>query len=181
MSAIAEADGDRISMSFDLNLMGNILLESGRVDEASSRFARAVEVAGQADVPDEVKEAVRRNALFNEARVALARNDVETARARAKAYAERVAATQVPFEVRQSHEIAGLVALYAKDYALAVTELQQANQQDPRVLYNLALAHKGKGDAAMWRQVCQKAANFNGLGFNYSYVRAKALKMLAEG
>lgn len=179
--AIAEADGDKAAMSNDLNFMGNILLEAGRPDEAAARFTRAVETAGQADTPEEVKEAVRRNDLFNQARLALARNDTAAARTKAKAYADRVAVANVPFEVRQSREIAGLIALQEKDYARAATELREANQQDPRVLYNLAQAYRGAGDTEKARQTSRKAADFNGLGLNYGFVRAKAKKMLAEG
>ena len=180
MQGIAQADGDKVAVSGDLNLMGNILLEAGRIDEAAARFAKSVAVSDQADAPPEVKEAARRNALFDQARVALARNDAATARARSKAYAEKVAVGKVPFEVRRSHEIAGLIALQAKDYPIAIAELKQANQQDPKVLYNLARAYRGQGEAALARQTFQKAADFNGLGFNYAYVRTKAQKALAE-
>jgi Flp pilus assembly protein TadD len=168
-------------MSGDLNLMGAILLEAGRHADAAAKFAKAVETSEQADVPAEVKEANRRNALANEARVALARNDVAAAKAKAKAYADQVAAKKVPFEVRQSHEIHGLVALQEKDYGTAVAELQQANQQDARVLFHLAQAYRGKGEAQAARETLKKAADFNGLGFTYSYVRGKAKKQLAEG
>jgi tetratricopeptide (TPR) repeat protein len=181
MYQVAEADGDRIAMAGDLNLMGNILLEAGRPGDAAAKFAKAVQTAEQADVPVEVKEANRRNALANEARIALARNDLATARAKAKAYADQAAAKKVPFEVRQSHELLGLIALQDKDYAAAVAELQQANQQDPRVLFSLAQAYRGKGEAPTARATLAKAADFNGLGFNYSFVRGKAKKMLGEG
>ena len=181
MYAIAESDGDKIAMSGDLNLMGNILLEGGRPGDAEAKFAKAVETAQQADVPAEVKEANRRNALASEARVALAKNDVAGARARAKAYAGQAAAKMVPFEVRQSHELFGLIALHEKDYGSAVAELRQANQQDARVLFHLARAYRGKGESQTARETLQKAADFNGLGFSYSYVRGKAKKMLAEG
>ena len=70
------------------------------------------------------------------------------------------------------------VALAEKDYAKAVAELEQANQQNPRVLYSLALAYQGKGDAQLAKQACQQAADFNGLNFNYAYVRSKARTML---
>jgi tetratricopeptide (TPR) repeat protein len=54
-----------------------------------------------------------------------------------------------------------------------------ANQQDPRILYFLALASKAAGDSARAATFATKAANFNGLNFNYGYVRAKARKLSA--
>jgi tetratricopeptide (TPR) repeat protein len=177
-SALAEADGDRGSLPGDLNFIGNILVEAGQPDAALAKFRKAVEISGQTDAPEAVKEAVRRNVLASEARAALARNDLATAGAKAQQYAAQVALKKVPFEVRQSHEIAGLVALQSKDYAKAVDELTQANQQDPRVLFHLALAWRGKGDAAKAAALLKNAADFNALGFNYGFVRAKARKML---
>jgi tetratricopeptide (TPR) repeat protein len=180
MYAIAEKDGDGVAMSGDVNLMGNILLDAGRLDEAAAQFARTVELIGKANAPEDVKEATRRNHVFDEARLALARGDLATARASAAAYATQVAAKNVPFEVRQSHHLAGLVALAEKDYPKAIAELQKGNQQDPRVPYALALAHQGKGEAGPAKEYCRKAAEDNGLNFNYAYVRQKARKMLAS-
>jgi tetratricopeptide (TPR) repeat protein len=178
MYAIAEKEGDGAAMSGDCNLMGNILLEAGRLDEAGAQFARTIEVIEKANVPADVKEAVKRNHLFDETRIALAKGDLATARARSAAYATQVAAKNVPFEVRQSHHAAGLVATADKDYAKAIAELQKANQLDPRVPYALALAYRGKGDAGPAKEFCRKAAEDNGLNFNLAYVRTKARKML---
>jgi len=86
----------------------------------------------------------------------------------------------VPFEQRQSHELMGLIALAEEDYAKAAAELQQANLQDPRVQYQLALAHRGAGEEETAREACRKAAEHNGLNFNYAYVREKARTMLDE-
>ncbi len=180
MHAIAEADKDLATMAGDLNLMGNILLEAGQPDEALAKYAQQLEAIAAADVPAEVKETVRRNALFNEARVALARKDLATAKAKAASYGQQVAVKKIPFEVRQQHELLGRIALEEKSYPAAVAELEQASQQDPRVLYLLALALQGKGDGARARAVLSRAADFNGIANNYPYVRSKAKAMLAK-
>jgi tetratricopeptide (TPR) repeat protein len=140
MAAIAEAQQDGATLSGDWNLMANVLLEAGRPDAALAKFAQQVEAIGKADVPAEVKEAARRNALFNEARVALAKKDLATAKARAAAYGTQVAIKKIPFEVRQQHALLGQIALEEKNPAAAAAELEEANQQDPRVLYLLAVA-----------------------------------------
>ena len=89
-----------------------------------------------------------------------------------------VAAGQRPFEVRQSHELAGRIALAEKNYKLAVTELRRANDQDPRVLYLTALALQGAGEAQKAKEVGARAADFNGLSATYGYVRGKAKAMI---
>jgi tetratricopeptide (TPR) repeat protein len=177
--ALAQAEQDAGSMSGDLTQMGDVLREARRPAEALAKYEEAVAVIDKASVPDEVKQGTRRTHVFEEGRVAVAKNDLTTAKAKSAEYARQVAPNQRPFEVRQQHELAGMIALAEKDYSRAVNELQAANQQDPRILYFLALASKGAGDSARAATFATKAANFNGLNFNYGYVRAKARKLSA--
>jgi tetratricopeptide (TPR) repeat protein len=174
--ALAEAEHDGAPLAGDLTQMGDILREAGRLDDALAKYAEAVRVIEKADVPENFREATRRNALFEQARVAVAKNDLTTARAKSAEYAKQVAVRKIPFEIRQQHELAGLIALADKHGAEAVKEFQQANQQDPRILYLTGLAWQDAGDARRGAEMTAKAANFNGLGFNYAYVRAKARK-----
>jgi tetratricopeptide (TPR) repeat protein len=179
MMDIATRGKDFGGVAGDYNLMGNILLEAGRPDEAAVKFEAQLDAVSKADQPAETKEQVRRNNLFNQARVALARKDLGAAKARAKEYAAKVAARKVPFEVRQTHELAGYIALAERKYKVAASELEQANQQDPRVLYHLAVALEGAGSRRA-RDAMGKAARFNALGGNYGFVRRKALDRLSK-
>jgi tetratricopeptide (TPR) repeat protein len=174
MAAIDKAGKDAVALSGVLAQMGNVLLEAGRADEAGARFAERGAAIDGSDVAPQVKEATHRQALFDEARVALVWNDLATARAKAAAYAKGVAVKSIPFEVRQGHELAGRIALAEKSYASAVAELRQANQQDPRVVYLTAVALQGKGDLQAAKEASLKAADFNGLSNTYGYVRGKA-------
>lgn len=177
MARIAQASGDLATLSGDYNQMGDILLEAGRTDAAAARYAEQLQVIDTANVPAEVSRAAHRNGLFDDARVALARGDLATASAQAAQYAQQVAAHGIPFEVWQQHETAGRVALAKKDWATAVSELEQANRQDPRVLYLLATALQGQGDAQRAREVAARAADWNALAPNYAFVRGKARKV----
>ena len=180
MRAVAQQEGDLAQLSGDAALMGNILLEAGRVDEAAAKYAESLKLADQANTPAEVKQAAHRQALFNDGMVALARSDLAQARAKSAEYTAAAAGSKVPFEVRQGHELAGRVALDEKDGARAAAELAQANQLDPRVQYYLAQALRAKGDAAGAREAARKAAEHNGLNFNYAYVRGKAQQLLGQ-
>jgi tetratricopeptide (TPR) repeat protein len=175
--ALAEANRDAGSMSGDLNLMGDVLREAGRLDEAMAKYANAVTVSDNAQLPQEVKDATRRNQLFEAGRVAAARHDVAAAKAKAAEYARLVAVKKVPFELRQQHELAGLIALEEKRASAAAQEFAQANQQDPRILYLTALAWRDAGNAHRAATLAARAANFNGLSFSYGYVRSKAQKI----
>ena len=98
--------------------------------------------------------------------------------ARPRSMRALIAARKAPFEVRQLHELRGSIALADKRGAEAVKELAQANQQDPRVLYLTALAFRESGDARQAAVFAGKAARFNGLSFNYAYVRTKAATVI---
>lgn len=158
------------TVSGDLNQIGDILREAGLADEA-------LDAMNKAAVPEEVKAATRRNTLFEEGRVAVLKQDLRAAKDRAKEYSTQVAVKALPFEIRQQHELNGLIALAEKRPGDAVAELEQANQQDPRVLYLLALALQASGDAERARALANRAANFNALNFNQAYVRAKARRL----
>jgi tetratricopeptide (TPR) repeat protein len=175
--ALSGTEQDGGTQSGDLNLMGDILREAGRIDEALVKYGKAVEVSEAARVPAEAKAATRRNHLFEQARAAVAKHDLGTAKTKAAAYGAEVAARKVLFELRQQQEIEGLIALEEKRYAAAAQAFAKANQQDPCILYLTAVALKGAGDTARAAEMAGKAAAFNQLSFNYGYVRAKALKM----
>jgi tetratricopeptide (TPR) repeat protein len=178
MIALADQDHDFGQRANDLAFKANTLLEANRPDDAAAAFQAQVEASDRSDTPADVKQATHRNALYSEGRVALARHDLATAKARAAAYAKQVAVKQIPFEIRQQHELAGLTALAEVKPKLAAAELAQANQQDPRVVYHYAVALTGAGDAARGRAMAKKAFEFNGLSLNYGYVRAKAKELL---
>jgi tetratricopeptide (TPR) repeat protein len=83
-------------------------------------------------------------------------------------------------QIKQAHELAGRIALAEKDYATAIAELQQANDQNPRNLYRLYQAYQGKGDSAKAQEYCSQAAGFNSLPqLNYAFIRLKAQKIVA--
>ena len=174
MIAVSDAAKDLGQKANDFNFKGNTLLEAGRADEAAEAFQAQLAASDASSIPADNKAAARRNHLFNEARVALAKSDLATARARSVAYAKEVAVKQIPFEVRQQHELAGMLAIAESKPKVAVAELAQANQLDPRVLYLMAAALSGAGDAAKARGAARKVAEWNQLSLNYGYVRAKA-------
>ena len=176
---LAEAEGDGGNMSGDLVLIGDVLREAGRLDQAAAKYAESVVAIEKASVPEEVKQAARRNLVFEEGRLAAERKDLAGAKAKAAEYGRLIAARQAPFEIRQRHELEGLIALAERRPADAAREFERANQQDPRILYLSAIAWREAGDATKAATFAAKAAKFNGLAFNYAYVRSKAGKVSA--
>jgi tetratricopeptide (TPR) repeat protein len=173
MAALATAAKDLGNLATDTNLIATTLLEAGRPDEALAKFKLQVETSDKSDVPAEVKEFTHRNFIFDEAWVAVVKGDLATAKSKATAYGKAIS-PQRPFEVRQLHELNGLIAIAEKQWKVAITELGQATPHDPRIYYLTAVAQQGAGDMAAAKRSALRAASFNGLALNYPYVRAKA-------
>jgi hypothetical protein len=113
-------------------------------------------------------------------RVAVLKGDLATARATAAKYTAAVDAKKVPFELRQAHELAGLVAVHAKEWDSALAELGKAGTQNPRVTYLTGLAWQGKGDQAKAAEAFRAVADYNQLNGNYGFVRPQARRQLAR-
>jgi tetratricopeptide (TPR) repeat protein len=173
-TALSESEHDAGTMSGDLVQMGDVLREAGRLDDALAKYAEAVKVMDGSQLPEPVKAVTRRNHVFEEGRVAVAKRDLATAKNKMAEYEKLVAPRYAPFELRQQHELAGMIALAEKRYTAAADELKQANQRDPRVLLLQAQAAQGAGDTSRATALAQKAAHFNELSFNFAYVKSKA-------
>src|SRR5262245_20306296 len=156
--ALGEKIGDALAMSGDLALMGNLALEAGDAATAETRFRRALEVVeSSTTVAEANKENQRRLAPYRAGRVALARNDLTTAKARCAAFSDKVAASGNAAQKRLAHELAGQLALAAKNWDQAISELQQANPVDPYNMYRMSLAYAGKGDATKSKEWSTRA------------------------
>src|SRR5262249_9844679 len=175
--ALGEKSNDVPGLTGDLQLKGNILLEMGKYDEAKAQYEKALKMTQDSNMSQEIKDNTALFQHYNLARVALGKKDLATDKTEADAFWKGTEAKKNPAQMRQAHQLMGLIALEEKDYDKAVSELKQANQQNPYDLYRLCQAYKGKGDAASAKEFCTKSANFNSLpAINYAFVRAKAAK-----
>jgi tetratricopeptide (TPR) repeat protein len=175
--AVAEKKNDAASMAADLQAKGNILLDAGKYDEARRTFERSLQLVEGSSLSQQIKDNAKEQQHFNLAVIALGKKDYAAAKAHAEEYDK---GAKNPGQVRLSHELAGRLALAQKDYAKAITELKQANLQDPRNLYRLGEAYQAKGDSAKAKEYFGQAAAFNSLPqLNYAFIRRKAEKMAA--
>ena len=176
--ALGEKTNDVPSMTGDLQLKGNILLETGKFDEAKELFDRGLKMTEASNLSQEIKDNAKVFHHYNLARVALGKKELATAKSEADAFRKGADASKNPFQIRQAHELAGTIALAEKDYDKAIAELQQANQQNPYDLYRLCQAYQGKGDSGKAKEFCTKVAAFNSLPqLNLAFVRTKAAKV----
>ena len=112
--------------------------------------------------------------------MAVGKKDYGAAKSHAEEFRKGAEASKNALQMKQAHELAGRIALGEKDYETAITELQQANEQNPLNLFRLYQAYLGKGDNAKAQEYCTKAAGFNSLPqLNYAFIRVKAQKIAA--
>ncbi len=176
--AVAEKKNDVASMAADLQAKGNILVEMSNYEEATRQFERSLQLVRASSLSQDIKDNATLLHHFNLAGIAVAKGDYAAARTHAAEFRKGAEAGKNPFQLRQTHELTGRIALGEKDNDTAIAELQQANLQDPRNLYRLSLAYEGEGDGARAKEFVAKAAGFNSLPqLNYAFVRTKAQKM----
>jgi tetratricopeptide (TPR) repeat protein len=176
--ALGEKTNDLPAMTGDLQLKGNIMLEMGKPDEAKALFERGLKMTQDSNLSQEIKDNAKLFHHYNLTRVALAKKDLTTAKTEAETFRKGTETLKNPFQTKQAHELIGMIALEAKDYDSAVTELQQANQQNPYDLYRMCQAYQGKGDMGKAKEFCAKAAAFNSLPqLNLAFIRMKAAKV----
>lgn len=176
--ALGEKTNDVPGMTGDLQLRGNIMLEMGKYDEAKALYEKGLKMTEASGLSEQIKDNARLFHHYNLARVALGKKDLATARTEAEAFRKGTEAKNNPVQTKQAHQLMGMIALEEKDYDKAVSELQQANQQNPYDLYRLCQAYQGKGDTTQAKEFCRKARDFNSLpAINYAFIRRKAMKV----
>jgi tetratricopeptide (TPR) repeat protein len=177
--ALAEKNGSAIQMAADLNIMGNLLLEAGEVNEAQAKYKQAWTLSEESDIPEAAKAAAQRARYANAARVALKKSDVAAAKSATEEFRQLAESANIPGQTRLYHQLSGMIALEEKAYDRALEELQQANQQNPRTLFRMALAYQGQGDSENAKLLCERIEGLNQLNsINYSLVRHKAQQLL---
>lgn len=176
--ALGAKIGDTAAMAGDAINLGDILLDAGRADAAAKRYQQALDLTLKSGLSQDVKDDAKLADHYNLARVALKRGDTKGASQHAEAYMKGAQERKNDFRIRQAHELLGMIALKEKKYDAAVSHLGEGNQQDPYVIYAVALAYKGKGDQEKAKETAARAANMNILPtLNYAFIRTKAKRM----
>ncbi|MGB5896240.1 MAG: tetratricopeptide repeat protein [Ignavibacteriaceae bacterium] len=177
---LANNIGDNSAMANDLAIMGNILFEAGRYDEAKAKYDESLAVTEASDLSNEVKDNARRITLYRHGRIMLMTGNVEEAKTNAMEFNKQANDANNTFQIWLSHDLNGIIALNEKDYKTAQDEFMNASQQNPYTFYQLALAYAGEDNKEEAKRYAEMSANFNALtSMNQAFVQKKAEDMLA--
>lgn len=162
------------AMAGDHIFMGNLLLEAGRLDEAEEHYDRALKTIESSSLAQPVKDQAWLTHLFNTARVAAARGEIDKATTMANDYRERVEMAENRHQIRLAHQLLGTIALKSCDFETARQELLQTNQLNPYNIYRLAMAYEGLNQTEKAMSLYQKAANYNVVNnIDLAFIRSK--------
>ena len=151
-----------------------------KYDAAAQQFDRSQKLVESSNLSQEIKDNAKLLHHFNLTALAIGKKNYADAKTHAEEFRTGAEASKNPVQIKFAHELAGRIALAEKDYDKAITELEQANGQDPRNLYRLSQAFQAKGDNSTAQDFLKKAAGFNSLPqLNYAFIRTKAQKMAA--
>jgi tetratricopeptide (TPR) repeat protein len=177
--AIAEKLNDYGNMSGDLAAIATILYESGKYKEALDKFQQSVDVFNKSSSSQALKDNVKLGNLYNEGIVAVKMNDLKTASEKAEQFMTGVKAINNSIQMRQAHQLMGIIALEQKKADDCLSHLSETNQQNPYNFYYSARAYELKGDKQKAKDLYEKVINFNILpNFNTAFARYNAKNML---
>ncbi|HMF55024.1 MAG TPA: tetratricopeptide repeat protein [Pyrinomonadaceae bacterium] len=154
---------------------GLVLLEAGRLDDAVAQLDQMDRLREDPGLPDATRENFRVQAMFDRARVLIARHDFAAAQARIDELKPIVAARGNPFEERAVNELLGMSELEQGHYDQALAYFAKADQTDPYLLYYTAVAYERKGDSTNAMKLYKRIVDWNQDNIGYAVVRPRAL------
>lgn len=153
----------------------DVHLESGHLAKAEASLAECKKTVMASDLRQSFKDTFAKGATAQEALIAAKKGNFETALAKADEQLAMIQADNNPNEMEDHHDLLGLIHFEKGDHAKAIEHLNQGDQEDPYILYHLAVAESKAGDLAKADELFSKVADMNQNGLGYAFVRSKAI------
>ncbi|WP_461488301.1 tetratricopeptide repeat protein [Pontibacter sp. HJ8] len=155
---------------------GEVYTQMKDTAQAKQSFDEYRALKGNTELPPLFLHNFDQRLLFDEAVLAAKAKDFSQANSKAEAYKKMVNGSENPDVVNSYHALMGMIHYEAGDYQKAITALEQADQQHPRVLYAQALAHAKAGNSTKASEMKKKLAALNEPDFEYALVKASMYK-----
>jgi tetratricopeptide (TPR) repeat protein len=172
---MAEKAGDIPALINITTAAGFILIESGRLDDAAKQFEKADRLREDPSLTATVRENRRFGGMRNRARLSIARQEFDPAKAQLEEMRQYLSSRKNPNQERGYNETAGFLELGQKNYAKALEYFAKADTNDPYVWYYQAVASEGAGDNKSAAALYRKVGNWNQLdATGHAVVRERA-------
>ncbi|MCX6835077.1 MAG: tetratricopeptide repeat protein [candidate division Zixibacteria bacterium] len=173
---IDKASSDHLALSEDLNRLGLVFLEAGRLGDASRTFTAALQTILEAPgTSREVIENTQLDHMHNFVLVSLTKHDLATALDLAQNSFKSAESSLDPKRVQQAHQLIGLTKLASGDLNRAIDELNQSDVTEAYTQYHLALAYEGTGDYAHALKYYRLASTYDQFNpLTQAFVRKRA-------
>lgn len=179
--SISKEIQDDLALGNDLTTLGTVYLMSGKYDDALKYFEKSLEYFERSNISQDLKYYLRRQLFLRSGRVAYLKNDIETLKKNKEKYESSATNSLNLREIRNIHELGGHINLLEGNYKDAIYEYNQANIENPVILYLTGIAYESLADYETARDIYYKVAHFNSLNdMNYAYIRKTALEKLNE-
>jgi tetratricopeptide (TPR) repeat protein len=181
LQAMHEKNNDQLSAAGDLFNKGDVFFAMGEYNDAMQNYQKAHDIFVNSSVPQSVKENVERGLLYDKARIAAMKKDFKAANANAQQVMQEVTAMNNVNQMKEAHQLMGMIDIQEKKADHALSELNQADQQDPYTSYLMAKAYMVKGNKSKAKEMAETVMNFNiRPTFNSAFARAKSREMLKK-
>ena len=176
---ISDSINDDLALGQDLVNLGNIYLMYEKPDKALKYYEKSMDYFEKSNISQDLKYYIRRQLFVSAGRVAFYKKDLNILKKYAEKYKSSAQRTMNPSEIRSTHELLGYISLLEENYFLAIKEFEQADKQNPIILYLVGTAYEELGDFDKAQQIYKSVAYFNSLNdLNYAFIRKIALSKL---
>ncbi|NHZ85870.1 MAG: tetratricopeptide repeat protein [Planctomycetia bacterium] len=177
--SISDSINDNLALGQDLINLGNIYLMYKKPNDALKYYEKSMEYFEKSNISQDLKYYIRRQLFVSAGRVAFYKKDINTLKKYTVKYKSSAQKTMNPSEARNAHELSGYINLLEENYPLAIKEFEQANQQNPIILYLVGTAYEELGDIDKAQQIYKSVAHFNSINdMNFAFIRRTALAKL---
>ncbi|MFQ6616702.1 MAG: tetratricopeptide repeat protein [Fidelibacterota bacterium] len=154
--------------------------EMGELDQAEAALADMRRLLESPEIVPYYRELYGQFALYWDALISAGRGDFDAALSAAEKHETKLKARQDPSSVEAHHGLLGLISTKRGEHEEAIAHFQQADDEDPFVLYHWATAESGAGSADKAADLFEKAASWNEDTWSYAFVRSKAMDAIGE-
>jgi tetratricopeptide (TPR) repeat protein len=157
-----------------------VLGEAGKGKAATQEVAMADMALEAATLPAPVQDRLRTATILARAESFAAQGRFTQAEAEVAGAQLAIDRRQNPNEIRNLNAALGTIALRQKRYKDAQAYFEKSDRENPFVMYQIAVASAGLGQAREASVLFAKVASFNAIDLGYTVVRARAMDKAAS-